>query len=103
MPQQARAARRRVLFSAEVGEGLQFGTAGDGDRKARTIMYVTEGDGARSDKMRPYTASGSGMGTRRRILRPLPYVYGMVAYTFEVFGYHKIEESLLGAIRVGLD
>jgi len=35
---------------------VQFGTAGDGDRQARTLTYVTEGDGARSDKMRRYQA-----------------------------------------------
>ena len=38
--------RRRVV---------QFGTAGDGDRQARTLTYVTEGAGARSGKMCRYT------------------------------------------------
>ena len=33
---------------------MQFDTAGDGNRQARTKMYVTEGDGARSGKMCRY-------------------------------------------------
>ena len=35
---------------------MQFDTAGDGDRQARTQTYVTEGDGARSGKMCRYCA-----------------------------------------------
>ena len=45
LPQQVRAARRRVLFSAEVGEGLQFDTAGDSDRKARTFPFCISDGG----------------------------------------------------------
>ena len=35
---------------------MQFDTAGDGDRQARTQTYVTKGDGARSGKMCRYCA-----------------------------------------------
>ena len=50
---------------------VQFGTAGDGDRQARTITYVTEGDGARSDKMCRYTPSGTVTAAAARLKQPL--------------------------------
>ena len=71
-------------------------------RRARTKTYVTETEPTRSPYMRPYPPSGSLFFPCRRILRPLPYVHGMVSDTLEVFGDHKIEKSLLGTSGVGL-
>ena len=59
LPQQVRAARRRVLLPLRAEKGCRDGQQVGESRRARTKTYVTEAEPTRSPYMRPYTPSGT--------------------------------------------